>query len=105
MSSIDGPGDSPPPGGQWQPSGSPLGPARNNGMAVTALVCGLAGFLCLIPGILGIVFGCVAKNQIRQANGTQRGEGMATAGIVLGCIWVALTILLLAAGGLNVNSG
>jgi len=77
------------------------GPTGNNGMAIAALVCGIAGFLCLIPGILGIIFGFVAKGQIRQSNGAQRGDGMATAGIVLGCIWVALTVVLLAAGTLG----
>ena len=83
------------------------GPTGNNGMAIAALVCGIAGFLCLIPGILGIIFGLVAKGQIRQSNGTQRGDGMATAGIVLGCIWVAITILIVATGGFDfsVNSG
>jgi len=83
------------------------GPTRNNGMAIAALVCGIAGFLCLIPGILGIIFGFVAKGQIRQSSGTQRGDGMATAGIVLGCIWVAITILIVATGGFDfsVNSG
>ena len=91
---------------QMQP-GPMQGPTRNNGMAIAALVCGIAGFLCLIPGILGIIFGFVAKGQIRQSNGTQRGDGMATAGIVLGCIWVAITILIVAAGGFDfsVNSG
>ena len=83
------------------------GPTRNNGMAIAALVCGIAGFLCLIPGILGIIFGFVAKGQIRQSNGTQRGDGMATAGIVLGCIAVAITVLIVATGGFDfsVNSG
>ena len=83
------------------------GPTGNNGMAIAALVCGIAGFLCLIPGILGIIFGFVAKGQIRQSNGAQRGDGMATAGIVLGCIWVAITILIVATGGFDfsVNSG
>lgn len=108
MSSIDGPGapPPPPPGGQMQP-GPIQGPTRNNGMAIAALVCGIVGFLCLIPGILGIVFGFMAKSQIRQSNGTQRGDGMATAGIVLGCIWVAITVLILATGGVDFsfNSG
>jgi len=83
------------------------GPTRNNGMAIAALVCGIAGFLCGLTGILAIIFGFVAKGQIRQSNGTQRGDGMATAGIVLGCIWVAITILIVATGGFDfsVNSG
>ena len=79
--------------------GSP--PSGNNPMAVASLVCGLAGFLCLIPGILGIVFGYIAKGQIRQSGGAQRGEGMATAGIVLGFVWVGLTVVILAAGSFN----
>ncbi len=65
----DGPPPPPPPGGGWQ-SYPPLQPTRNNPMAVAALVCGIAGFLCLIPGILGIVFGFVAKGQIRDSQGT-----------------------------------
>jgi uncharacterized membrane protein len=73
-------------------------------MAIAALVCGIAGFLCLIPGVLGIIFGFVAKSQIRQSNGTQTGDGMATAGIVLGIVWVVLTIILLAAGSVDVNT-
>jgi uncharacterized membrane protein len=80
-----------------------MGPARNNGMAITALVCGIAGFLCVIPAILGIIFGFVAKGQIRQSNGTQRGDGMATAGIVLGCVWIALTIVVVATGSFDLS--
>lgn len=78
-------------------------PGANNGMAVAAMCCGIGGFLCIIPAILGIVFGVIAKNQIRDSNGTQRGDGMATAGIVLGIVWIALTVILLATGGLDVD--
>jgi hypothetical protein len=73
-------------------------------MAIAALVCGLVGWLCLIPGILGIVFGFVAKGQIRDSQGTQSGDGMATAGIVLGFVWLGLTIVLLAFGSIDVNT-
>jgi hypothetical protein len=106
MTGSNGPGGPPPPpppGGGWQ-SGPPLQPARNNPMAIAALVCGIAGFLCLIPGVLGIIFGFVAKGQIRQSGGSQTGDGMATAGIVLGFVWVALTVILLAAGSVNINT-
>ena len=78
-------------------------PGANNGMAIASLCCGIGGFLCIIPAILGIVFGVIAKNQIRDSNGMQRGEGMATAGIVLGIVWIALTVLLLATGGLDLD--
>jgi hypothetical protein len=78
-------------------------PGANNGMAIAALCCGIGGFLCIIPAILGIVFGVIAKNQIRDSSGMQRGDGMATAGIVLGIVWIALTVLLLATGGLDLD--
>jgi predicted acyltransferase len=73
-------------------------------MAIAALVCGIAGWLCVIPAILAVIFGFVAKGQIRDSQGTQSGEGMATAGIVLGFVWIALTILLLATGAIDVDS-
>jgi uncharacterized membrane protein len=72
-------------------------------MAIAALCCGIGGFLCIIPAILGIVFGFIAKNQIRDSGGAQRGDGMATAGIVLGIVWVALTIILVATGAVDTD--
>ena len=78
-------------------------PGANNGMAIAALCCGIGGFLCIIPAVLGIVFGVIAKNQIRESGGLQRGDGMATAGIVLGIVWIALTVLLIAVGGVDVD--
>lgn len=73
-------------------------------MAIAALCCGIAGFLCIVPAVLGIIFGFVAKNQIRASGNTQRGDGMATAGIVLGIIWIVLSVVLLATGGVNVST-
>jgi len=78
-------------------------PGANNGMAIAALCCGIGGFLCIIPAVLGIVFGVIAKNQIRESGGMQRGDGMATAGIVLGVIWIALTVVLIAVGGVDLD--
>jgi hypothetical protein len=73
-------------------------------MAIAALCCGIAGFLCIIPAILGIIFGFVAKSQIRAAGYVQRGDGMATAGIVLGVVWIALSVILLASGGVDIST-
>jgi len=47
----------------------------------------------LIPLVLGIVFGFIARSQIKNSNGTQRGEGLALAGIIIGFGWAALFIL------------
>ena len=59
-------------------------------MAIASLVCSLLGWLCLIGPILGLIFGFVALNQIKQTG--QRGRGMALAGIIIGGILVALII-------------
>ncbi|THV28480.1 DUF4190 domain-containing protein [Glycomyces paridis] len=65
-------------------------PARpTNGMAIAALVLGVVG-VCNPISILGLVFGMIAKRQIQERG--EQGEGMATAGIVLGWIGVASVV-------------
>ena len=66
---------------------------RTNGLAIASLVCGIGGFLFLIPAILGIIFGFIARSQIRNSNGEQKGSGMALAGIIVGFAWVAILVL------------
>ncbi|WP_207216533.1 DUF4190 domain-containing protein [Xylanimonas ulmi] len=58
---------------------------RTNVWAILALVFGILG------GILGIVFGFIAKSEIRRTG--DRGDGMATAGIVLGFASIAMILL------------
>ena len=87
------PAGGPPPGYGYPPPAAPYyyapyPPRRTNGMAVAALVCGICGFIYLLPGILGIVFGSVALRQIRR-DGAE-GRGMAIAGIATGATWIAL---------------
>ncbi|MBM3659052.1 MAG: DUF4190 domain-containing protein [Actinobacteria bacterium] len=59
------------------------------------MVLGIAGFafcLALIGPILALVFGYKARRQIDESNGMQTGRGMATAGIVLGWVWIGLFV-------------
>ena len=68
-----------------------------NRLAVASLVLGLVwlGGLASVPAL---IFGHRAKRAIARSGGTQRGRGMATAGIVLGWIGtVFLAISLLSA--------
>jgi hypothetical protein len=67
---------------------------RNNGLAVASLVCSCAGFVVLIPAVLGIVFGFIARSQIRRSAGTQGGDGLAIAGIIVGFAWIAFFVIL-----------
>jgi Domain of unknown function (DUF4190) len=59
-----------------------------NGMAVTALVCGVASFVVGITFIPAIIFGHIAQRQIRQTG--EQGGGLALAGLILGYVGGAL---------------
>jgi hypothetical protein len=89
-------GQGPVPGYQaFQGAGAPMS-APTNGMAVASLVCACAGiipFLFGIPAILGVIFGFVARGQIRRTNGVQGGGGLALAGIIVGFSLIALFIV------------
>ncbi len=59
---------------------------------------GIAGFTCLffLGSLLAIIFGFVARSEIKKSGGMKRGSGMATAGIVLGFALLAILVLLAA---------
>jgi uncharacterized membrane protein len=62
-------------------------------------VLGLIGWLpCGIGSVVGIVLGFIARDQIKRSWGSQTGAGLATAGIVLGFIGVAIWVLLFVIG-------
>jgi Domain of unknown function (DUF4190) len=79
----------PPPPGYGQPP--PVGQATN-GLSIASLVLGIVWVLG-IGSILAVIFGFVARKQIRQSGGRQGGGGMAIAGIVLGFVGIAGLIL------------
>ena len=68
----------------------------NNGLAIAAMICGICGFLCLIPSVVGIVLGTVSLSQIKRTQ--QGGRGMAITGIVVGSLWIVGFILLVVIG-------
>jgi hypothetical protein len=67
---------------------------RTNGLAIASLVLGLAGWIvCGLGSVLAIVLGAISLSQIRASGGRESGEGMAKAGIILGIVFVVLTVL------------
>lgn len=63
-----------------------------NGLAIAALVCGVAGFVTCITAIPAVIMGHIARKQIRESNGTQQGDGMALAGIITGYAVLGLLV-------------
>jgi uncharacterized protein involved in cysteine biosynthesis len=67
---------------------------RTSGNAIASLVLGIAGFVVfpLVLSILAIVFASKAREEIR-ANPSIGGDGLATAGNVLGWIGVVMSVV------------
>lgn len=72
--------------GQPQYGYQPARQPGTNGFAIAALVC---AFVC---SPLGIIFGFVARTQIRRTG--QGGDGLALAGIILSIVFLILGIAL-----------
>lgn len=81
----------PPPSSMpYPPQGFPPPPqSRTNGAAIASLICGIVG-CCTPAGLAAIILGVVGIVISNKPGGT--GKGMSITGIVLGCIWMILTI-------------
>ena len=69
--------------------------AETNGWAIFSLIAGLLGWMGVIGigGLAAIIAGHIAKSQIRNSNGRVGGNGLATAGLVLGYLNIGLTVI------------
>lgn len=64
-------------------------------LAIVSLVSALLGFtfVPVIGGIVAIVTGYMARNETRSIPPTASGDGMATAGIIMGWIQIGLLVV------------
>jgi len=90
----------PPPWGANTPYGvwgqPPPAPRGTNGLAIASLVLSLLWVFGL-GSVLAVVFGVVARRQIRASHGTQGGNGLALAGLIVGSVGIAGLVLLIGA--------
>ncbi len=61
-------------------------PAPTSTLSLASLMMGIIGWILLpvVGGIIAVVTGHMAKKEIRQSDGLLGGDGLATAGLVLG---------------------
>ena len=91
---------------------------RTSTMAIISLVGGITGIsvLPLLGSLAAIIFGHIAKSEIKKSGGMVTGNGMATAGLIMGyveiglglcalCVFVILPIILAAIGISTSNYG
>lgn len=67
----------------------------NSNLAVVSLISGILGLtvLPLVGSVIALVTGYMAKREIQESAGTLGGEGLATAGLVMGWLSIGLAIV------------
>jgi hypothetical protein len=75
--------------------GRPAGAASQiNGLAIASVLVAVLWFAGL-GAVLALFFGYRARRQIKDSAGSQTGSGLATAGIILGWIGIAIGVTLI----------
>src|SRR6266481_4248662 len=74
-----------------------VGDGETSGKALASLVTGIFGLLIFPIAIAAIILGHMSRSEIRKSNGRLKGDGMATAGLVMGYgAFAILPILIIA---------
>jgi hypothetical protein len=65
-------------------------------MAIISLIGGITGWTILpfLGSLAAVIFGHIAKSEIKKSGGMVTGNGMATAGLIMGYLSIALGICL-----------
>jgi len=79
--------------------------ASTSTMAIISLVAGILGLslLPLLGSIIAVITGPIAKRDIAASGGAQSGEGLATAGAILGWVGIGLSVIGLCITGVAVG--
>lgn len=68
---------------------------QTSSLAVVSLVAGILGWTLLpfLGSLAAIIFGHMARGEIRRSNGQLDGDGLAVTGLVLGWLSVAMWVV------------
>jgi hypothetical protein len=91
----------PPPAPGWDAqqtgwgTGGAYPPQKTNTLATISLIAGIVQFICFyfVGAIVAIVTGHIARSQIKRSGGAEGGSGLALAGLILGYVGLALSVL------------
>ncbi len=66
-----------------------------SGFAIASLICSIVSWFLVpfIGGVLAVIFGHIARQEIRRSQGWKRGNGLALAGLVIGYIHIAVALV------------
>jgi hypothetical protein len=66
-----------------------------NTMALTSMIAGIVGWTVapLLGSLVAIITGHMAKRELRERMGRESGDGMATAGLVMGYLQIIPSVL------------
>ncbi|MCX7749906.1 MAG: DUF4190 domain-containing protein [Clostridia bacterium] len=77
-------------------------PVKTNGFAITSMVLGIVAiplicccYIGVIPAILAVIFGFIARSKIRSSVNIEKGDGMALAGIIMGFSVIGIIFILI----------
>jgi hypothetical protein len=88
-----------PPAPAPEPGAARSEPPQTSRKAVISLVLGLLSpLLCIVGGVMAILWGFMALGEIHRSNNQLLGEGYALAGIILGAVGILTSIAALIAG-------
>ena len=73
---------------------SPPAIPKTNPMAIASLVLSVIGLLG-VGSVLGIILGAKARRQVRMAHGTQNGDRLALAGIIVGICTLVIALVVI----------
>jgi hypothetical protein len=68
---------------------------KDSALAIVSMIAGITGwiFLPFLGALTAVITGHIAKKEIRDSNGTITGGGMATAGLILGYVVLAVCVV------------
>src|SRR6202165_3519362 len=91
----------PPPPMGYTPGPAGFAGARNDGLAIGALIVGILSIVCSWPLCLGIllgpaaaIMGFISRQRVASSGGTLGGGGLALAGLILGVVAFAISVIL-----------